>query len=67
MIEIPIEQLSEETLKNVIDEFILREGTDYGALDATMERKRKDIMDQLKNGKARLVYDEESESVTFIA
>lgn len=64
--EIPIESLSAEALQGVIDEFILREGTDYGAIEATLERKRRDVFAQLENGEAKLVYDSETETVTLV-
>jgi uncharacterized protein YheU (UPF0270 family) len=64
--EIPIESLSAEALHGVIDEFILREGTDYGAIEVTLERKRRDILAQLESGKAKLVYDSETETVTLV-
>ena len=65
--EIPIESLSAEALQGVIDEFIQREGTDYGAVEATLERKRRDVLSQLESGKAKLVFDSETETVTLVA
>jgi uncharacterized protein YheU (UPF0270 family) len=64
--DIPIESLSAEALHGVIDEFILREGTDYGAIEATLERKRREILSQLQSGEAKLVYDSETETVTLV-
>jgi uncharacterized protein YheU (UPF0270 family) len=64
--DIPIESLSAEALHGVIDEFILREGTDYGAIEATLERKRREILSQLESGEAKLVYDSETETVTLV-
>ena len=39
MIEIPAERLSAEVLRAVIEEFILREGTDYGSYEVSLEDK----------------------------
>ena len=36
---IPIERLSPEAIQGVIEEFILREGTDYGEKETSMETK----------------------------
>jgi uncharacterized protein YheU (UPF0270 family) len=44
----------------------LREGTDYGAIEATLERKRREILSQLESGEAKLVYDSETETVTLV-
>lgn len=64
-IEIPWENLSEEALMGVIDDFILREGTDYGLTEAPLENKRADILSQLKSRKVKLLFDSESESITL--
>ena len=34
---IPWQELEEETLYNVLDSFILREGTDYGARELSLD------------------------------
>lgn len=64
--EIPFNSLSPEALEGVIDDFILREGTDYGDVEASLEKKRKDVLHQLKQGKVKLVFDQESESITMV-
>lgn len=35
---IPTERLSPEAIQSVIEEFILREGTDYGETEGSMEK-----------------------------
>jgi uncharacterized protein YheU (UPF0270 family) len=63
---IPLEQLNEETLTAIIEDFILREGTDYGAIDTTKEEKIKQVKQQLTQGSAVLVYSELHESVNIL-
>lgn len=63
---IPIEQLSTDTLMSIIEDYILREGTDYGAIDASKEAKVTQILQQLKSGSAVLVYSELHESVNIL-
>ena len=67
MLEIPFQQLSGDALTGVIDDFILREGTDYGNLEASLEKKREDVLRQLKNGRAKIVFEPETESITLVA
>ncbi|HMN68369.1 MAG TPA: YheU family protein [Bdellovibrionales bacterium] len=67
MIEVPRENLSAEALEGVIDDFILREGTDYGSVEASLEKKRQDILRQLESGRAKIVFDPETESITLLA
>lgn len=63
--EVPWESLSADALEGVIDDFILREGTDYGSIEASLEKKRADILKQLKARKIRLWFDPETESITL--
>jgi len=63
---IPLEQLSADTLQAIIEDFILREGTDYGAVDTSKSDKVAQVMQQLKQGSALLVYSELHESVNIL-
>jgi uncharacterized protein YheU (UPF0270 family) len=46
---IPVDKLSAEALNGVIKEFISRDGTDYGEVEASAEKKfRRDVGDALK-------------------
>jgi uncharacterized protein YheU (UPF0270 family) len=65
-VEIPFTSLSQEAQEGVLNEFIYREGTDYGAQEASLERKQADIMRQLERGDVKLVFDPASETVTLI-
>ena len=56
-VEIPHTELAPETLRAVIESFVLREGTDYGAQDVPFERKVADVMRQLERREAVIVYD----------
>lgn len=64
--QIPIEMLQPETLRNVIENFITREGTDYGAFEVSLETKIEQVMLQLKSGKAILVYDKVTETCNIV-
>ena len=63
---IPLEQLNEDTLLAIIEEFILREGTDYGTIDASKDDKIAQVKIQLQQGNAVLVYSELHESVNIL-
>lgn len=60
--EIPLDALSEEALLGVIESFVLREGTDYGHTDFSLEQKCAAVRRQLERGEARLVFDEDTRS-----
>jgi hypothetical protein len=64
-IEVPYGELSAELLHAVIESFVLREGTDYGEREFSLEDKVGRVISQLKRGEARILFDPESESVTI--
>lgn len=63
---IPLEQLNEETLIAIIEDFILREGTEYGSIDVSKQDKITQVKQQLEQGTAVLVYSELHESVNIM-
>lgn len=60
---IPWQELEESTLMNVLDSFILREGTDYGERELSLEEKRNRLLSQLKAEKVIIVWSELNESL----
>ena len=60
------EQLNAETLDAVIESFIQREGTDYGAVELSLETKMLNIKKKLLKNEIVLVFDPDSESLTFL-
>jgi uncharacterized protein YheU (UPF0270 family) len=64
--EIPHRQLSAEALRGVIEEFVTREGTDYGAVSVCLSDKVRQVRDQLDRGEALLVYDPETSTCNII-
>jgi uncharacterized protein YheU (UPF0270 family) len=63
---IPIAGLTEETLLSIIEGFVLREGTEYGEADVSLEDKVHQVLAQLKLGEVLLVYSELHETVNII-
>lgn len=63
---IPLQDLSPETLDNLIESFVLREGTDYGEHERSLEQKVNDVKRQLKSGDVVLVWSELHETVNIM-
>jgi len=63
---VPYQKLSEEALVGLIDEFILREGTDYGRHEYTLEEKHQHVQKQLLSGQAVVVFDTVEETASLI-
>jgi uncharacterized protein YheU (UPF0270 family) len=67
MIEIPFASLAEDTLQALIESYVLREGTDYGEFEYTLEQKVAAVDKQLKVGKLKIVFDQAEETCTILS
>ncbi len=66
-IEIPYNQLNPDTLRGLVEEFITREGTDYGEVEVDLETKVMQVMGQLKKDEAIIAFDEKSETCNIVS
>ena len=66
-VAVPYTQLSADALQGVIDNYILREGTDYGDRTFSHEQKVAQVLRQLERGEARIMFDPLDSSVTIVA
>lgn len=64
-VEVPYGDLAADLLHAVVESFVLREGTDYGEREFSLEDKVARVLLQLKKGEAKIMFDPESESVTI--
>ncbi len=65
-IEISIDHLSEQAIAGIIENFILREGTDYGMVEVSYEKKAEQIRRQIVKGDIKIVFDQATESVSLL-
>ena len=63
---IPHTALSTDILTAIAEEFVTREGTDYGTVAYSLESKVAAVVRQLETGKAVVVFDPESETCDII-
>ena len=64
--EISYKELKQGTLNNLIEEFVSREGTDYGLQIYSMKDKVRHVMKQLEQGVAYIDYDAESSTCNIV-
>ena len=64
---VPWKQVSEDALNSIIEEFIMREGTDYGLQEVSMDTKKQQVLAQLTSGDIVLVYSELHETVNLMS
>ena len=63
---IPWQELDADTLNNLLEHFVLQEGTEYGEQDVSLADKVDDVRAQLQQGVAVIVYSELHESVNIV-
>lgn len=64
---IPFTRLTKEALHGIIEEFVTRDGTDYGFIETDLEQKIDRVLRQLKMGDAFIVYDQSTETTTILS
>ena len=62
---VPYTDLTAELLHAVVESYVLREGTDYGEKEYSLEDKVVHVIGQLKRGEAQIVFDPETETISI--
>ena len=65
-VEVPWKEIEADALRGLIEEFVTRDGTDYGWVETSLEAKVEQVLGQLKSGKAVVTFDTEVESATIV-
>ena len=65
-VTVPYTELSADALRGVVDSFILREGTDYGDREFSHEQKVLQVLESLRRGESRVLFDPETSTVTLL-
>lgn len=60
---IPWQKLEEDTLINLVESVVLREGTDYGSEELPLEQKTQNLLTKIRQGSAVIVWSELHESI----
>ena len=53
-------------MRGVLESFVLREGTEYGERDVSLDQKVAQVTRQLQRGEAQIVFDPESETIDIV-
>lgn len=64
---IPFQELSPDALQGLIEEFINREGTDYGEVEYSLANKVAQVQRQLQAKEVVIVYDPAMESINLMS
>jgi uncharacterized protein len=63
---VPWDQLSPDALRGVLEEFVTREGTEYGDDDVPLETKIAAVQRQLESGEVLVVFDAATQSANLV-
>ncbi|RYU62377.1 YheU family protein [Methylolobus aquaticus] len=63
---IPHRQLTPDALRSLIEEFVTRDGTDYGERDTPLQIRVDQVQRQLELGNAVIFFDEDEECCTIL-
>ena len=64
-VPVPYTELTAELLRAVAESYVLREGTDYGEKEFSLDDKVAHVISQIKRGEAQIVFDPETETVSI--
>ena len=62
---VPLDRLSDKVIRGVIEDFVLREGTDYGSGEYSLDEKVNMVRRQLERGQAQIVFDAATETCSI--
>jgi len=62
---VPWQEIPPETLDNLIEEFVTRDGTDYGEQEIGTDTKVAQVREQLRRGQASVVFDDATETISI--
>jgi uncharacterized protein len=65
-IRVAPDDLEPDTLRAVIESFVLREGTDYAVHETALEDKVAQVLIQLRRGEAHITFDPATESINVV-
>ena len=65
-VEVPYKRLDPETLRNVIQEFVTRDGADWGEVGGSLEEKIDLVIQQLKSRKVKVIFEMKSQTANIV-
>lgn len=65
-VEVPYEQINPETLRNMIQEFVTRDGADWGDAGCSLEDKYEQVLRQLRSRRVKVVFDLTSQTANIV-
>jgi uncharacterized protein len=64
--DVPYDRINPDTLRNLIQEFVTRDGADWGDAGCTLEDKVEEVLQQLRKKKVKVVFDLKSQTANIV-
>ena len=65
-IDLPLDRINPETLRKMLEEFVTREWSELADSEYTLDEKVDQVLQQLEDHRAKIVYDSTSETWNII-
>lgn len=66
LVEVPWDAIAADTLEALVEEYVTRDGTDYGDSEVPLARKVAQVREQLRRGEVVIVFEEATESINLL-
>ncbi len=66
-VDVPFEQVSQDALRSMIQEFVTRDGADWADVGCTLEDKIDQVLQQLRDKKVKVVFDLTAQTANIVA
>ena len=66
-LEVPAQRLAPDVLRALYEEYVTRDGTDYGERELSLDEKVERLAAQIQRGDVRILYEIESEQWDLVA
>ena len=63
---IPWDKLSASALEGIIEEFVLREGTEYGASEFSLDQKKSNVKRQLERAEVQITFNVNTKTCSIV-
>lgn len=63
---IPYNELSAEALQALIEDFVTRDGTDYGLVEMSMQEKSEHLLALLQTGELLITYNDDTQTCGLV-
>lgn len=65
-VAVPYDRINPDTLRKMIQEFVTRDGADWGEAGCTLEDKVEQVLRQLRSKKVKIVFDLASQTANIV-